>query len=181
MRFDIETGSADFSLDSFILIMFSSFVWNYLHSDCGNCIRFEYFWKEPAPIAYRTKGAIFTLDDRFHSCLGEITLSISIHISISWLRKFLVLDHLVFDSNQDFLHGVRWIPVFEHWEFSWFNCSVLLIDARKIDLRVEFDGWRSGRIIITTSDAHHVDSVIKVCVWWSNDSSIPVCESFVIT
>ena len=97
------------------------------------------------------------------------------------MRKFLVSDHLVLDSDKDFLHGVCWVPVFEHAEFVWFNDSVLLVDARKVTFGVEFDLRSLCWVVITAGDVHHVDSVIEIGVLWTNDSSIPIGETFIIT
>jgi len=97
------------------------------------------------------------------------------------LSKFLVLDHFILDSNQDLFHGVSWIPIFEHGKLIWFNCSILLINARKVNLGVEFDSTSLSWVVISTSDGHHVDSVIEVGVLWTDDSTIPVCETFIIT
>jgi hypothetical protein len=107
--------------------------------------------------------------------------SASIHITISWLSKFLVLDHFVFDSNQNFFHSVCWAPVFEHGEFVWVNYTVLLVNEWEVNFGVELDLWSLSWIVITAGNVHHVDSVIKVSVLWTNDSTIPVCETFIIT
>jgi hypothetical protein len=58
----------------------------------------------------------------------------SVHISISWLWGFFVLDHLILKTNQDFLHGVVRIPVFKHMELTWLNNTVILIHAWDVDL-----------------------------------------------
>ena len=161
------------------MIKFSSFVWNYLISKKWQLHQAWVFSKRPAPIEHWTKGALTCLKI---SLRGVDSLhSSSVHISISWLRKLLVGNHLVLKTDQDFFHGVGWIPIFEHVELGWLDSSVCLIDARKINLWVEFDCWCLTWIIFSTSDAHHVNSVVEVCVWWPNDCSIPVCETFVVT
>jgi len=107
--------------------------------------------------------------------------SVSVHITISWLSEFLVSDHLVLESDEDFFHGVCWVPVFEHGEFVWFNNTVLLVNAWEVAFGVEFDLWSLSWIVLSAGDVHHVDSVIEVGVLWTNDSSIPVSETFIIT
>jgi hypothetical protein len=107
--------------------------------------------------------------------------SVSVHITISWLSEFLVSDHLVLESDEDFFHGVGWVPVFEHREFVWFNNTVLLVNAWEVAFGVEFDLWSLSWIVLSAGDVHHVDSVIEVGVLWTNDSSVPVSETFIIT
>ena len=64
---------------------------------------------------------------------------------------------------------------------SFLDIAILLVHARNVDFGVEFDGWGNHWIVISTGDRHHVDPVVEVRVWWTNDGSIPVCERFIIT
>jgi hypothetical protein len=113
--------------------------------------------------------------------LGESALSCSSeHVTISWLRRLLVVDHLVLETDQDFLHGVLWVPVLEHVE-GLFNVSILLVHTWEVQFGVETDFWGNSWIGISAGDGHHVDPVVEVRVWWTNDGSIPVCERFIIT
>jgi hypothetical protein len=115
------------------------------------------------------------------SMKAEVSSCCSEHVSVSWLRKLLVRDHLVLDSDQDLLQAVSGVPALEHMELGWFHGSVVLVNARKVDLGVELDGWWLGWIVLTALDRHHVNSIVKVGVWWSNDGSIPLSERFIIT
>ena len=108
-------------------------------------------------------------------------MQISEHVSVSWLSSLLVSDHLVLEANEDFLHGVVRIPVFEHVKLGWLNNTIVLVDAREVDFGVELNlAWLSW-VVITTSDLHHVDSVVKVGVLRTNNGAIPVCERLVVT
>ena len=107
--------------------------------------------------------------------------SASVHVSISWLWKFLVLDHLLLDADQDLLHGVSRVPVFEHGEFVWINLSVSLVDERKVNFGVELNLWSLSWVVLSASDVHHVNSVVEVGVLWTNNCTVPVCETFIIT
>ena len=65
-------------------------------------------------------------------------------------------------------------------EFGYFYGSICLVDAWQVDLRVEFNGWWLVWIIISAGDGKHIDSIVKIGIWRSNDCAIPVCETFVI-
>jgi hypothetical protein len=56
-----------------------------------------------------------------------------------------------------------------------------LVNARKVAFGVEFDLRSLGWVVWSASDVHHVDSVIEIGVLWTNDSSIPIGETFIIT
>jgi hypothetical protein len=97
------------------------------------------------------------------------------------LSSLLVGDHLVLEANEDFLHGVVSIPVFEHVELGWLNNTIALVDAWDVDFGVELNlAWYSW-VVITTCDLHHVDSVVKVGVLRTNNGAIPVCERLIVT
>ena len=167
-----------FFLSLINLNKFSSFVWNYF---LAKERRFHQTWvclNRTAPIKYRANGG----EAWWKISNGVQTLrSCSVHITISWLRKLFVCNHFVFKSNQNFFHGVGRIPVFEHVEFVWINSSVVLVNTWDVDFGVEFESWWSLWIILTTNNAQHVNSIIEVCIWWSNDCSVPVCERLVVT
>ena len=84
------------------------------------------------------------------------------HVSISWLWEFLVVDHLVLDSDKDLLERVSRVPVREHVELGDLNYSVLLVNAWQVDLGVEHDGWWLSWVVVSAGDGEHVDTVIKV-------------------
>ena len=77
------------------------------------------------------------------SVLGSISPCRSEHVSISWLRSLLVGDHFVLKADQNLLHVVLRVPLFEHVELGWLNNSVRLVDTRQVDFGVEFDCWRN--------------------------------------
>ena len=58
----------------------------------------------------------------------------SVHISISWLTKVLVSNHLILKTNEHLFHIVVSLPVGEDVELRWFNSAVLLVNAGKVDL-----------------------------------------------
>ena len=96
------------------------------------------------------------------------------------MRGLLVADHLVLQADQNFLHGVLWIPVLEHVE-SFLHITVGLVNAWEVDFGSELDQWSFHWVIVSANDVHHVDPVVKVGVWWPNDSAIPLGEGLVIT
>jgi 5-carboxymethyl-2-hydroxymuconate isomerase len=105
----------------------------------------------------------------------------SVHISISWLWCLFVLDHLILETNQDLLHGVVWVPVFEHVELALLNNTIILVDGWNIDLRIEFNSAWDHRIAVSANDLHHVNPVIEVSALRSNNSAIPVGERLIVT
>jgi hypothetical protein len=54
------------------------------------------------------------------------------HVTVGWLRGLFIVDHLVLDSDEDLLHGVLWVPVFEHVE-GLLNISILLVNTWEVD------------------------------------------------
>ena len=97
------------------------------------------------------------------------------------MLKPLVLDHLVLDSNEDLLHGISVVPVYEHRKLRGLNSTIGLVHKWEVDFRLELNRHRFGRILITALDFHHVNTVVEVSVWWTNDGTVPLSETFVIT
>lgn len=164
------------SLSIHSLIMCSSFVWNYqfwYRNRLGDVLR-SAFEKAAQSLFVSSIGHCqsWKSDASRHRS--------SEHVTISWLSEFLVVDHLVFDSNQDLFESVRTVPVGKHVELM-SNGSVTLVDAWQVDLWVELKCWWMFWVAITADDLEHVDTVVKVGVWWTNDGSIPVCKWLVIT
>ena len=73
------------------------------------------------------------------------------------------------------------VPLFKLCVFIEIDSSVLLVNRGDVDLRHEPHLWGLNWILVTTNELQHVDAIVKVSVSWSNDSSIPVGESLVIT
>ena len=48
-----------------------------------------------------------------------------------------------------------------------------MVNARKVAFGVEFDLRSLGWVVFSTSDVHHVDSVIEIGVLWTNDGAVP--------
>jgi len=92
------------------------------------------------------------------------------------LSKLLIVDHFILNTDKDFLHGICWVPVLEHVELVCLNNTVGLVDTWQVNLGVEFKGWCLSWVVVTTSDCEHIDSIVKVGVWWPNDCTVPVCE-----
>ena len=67
-------------------------------------------------------------------------MSLLKHVTVGWLRGLLIADHLVLDTDEDLFHGILWVPVFEHME-GLLNFTIRLVNAWKVDFRVEFDLW----------------------------------------
>ena len=135
-------------------------------------------------LAHFCKMGTQNLSKRFDSpnqCQGTLSPCRSEHITVSWMRSLLVGDHFVLEADQNLLHGVIRIPVFEHVELCWFYNSVALVDTWQIDFRVELDCWRNLWVLISTLDFHHVDSVIKIGVLRTNDGAIPFCKGLIVT
>jgi len=122
---------------------------------------------------YRTPNSPF--------CSSATEWTLSEHITIGRLCEFLVIDHFILDPDEDFLHGIWCVPVFEHMEFTRFNCSIGLVHTGQIDLWVKFKGWSLSWVLFATCNGKHVDTIVKVGVWWTNDSAVPVCETFVVS
>jgi len=59
--------------------------------------------------------------------------------------------------------------------------SIGLVNAWQVNLGVELHGWWLLWVGFAANDFHHVNAVIKVCVWWPNDGTVPVSKRFVIT
>lgn len=106
---------------------------------------------------------------------------VSEHIAISWLGKLLIRLHFVLESDQDLLKGVSWVPGVEHVELGDLNYSVILVYAWQVNLGSELDGWWLCWVVISASDVEHVNSIVKVRIWWPNDCSIPLSERLVVT
>ena len=104
----------------------------------------------------------------------------SVHITISWLWKFLVCNHLIFECNQALLHSFIRSPMLEHAETS-FDISISLIYRWDIAFRHKLYDRRSDWIIIPTSDCQEVDAVVEISVRWPNNCAVPLCEAFIIT
>ena len=93
----------------------------------------------------------------------------------------LVLDHFVLDTDEDLLHSIRRVPVLEHRKLSWLDFTICLIHKWEIDFRLKLDRHRFGGILITALNFHHVDTVVEISVWWTNDGAVPLGETFVVT
>ena len=102
------------------------------------------------------------------------------HVTVGWLRGLLIVDHLILDSDENLLHGVFWVPVFEHVE-GLFNLTIRLVNTWQVDFGLELEIWGSHWVVIATGDDDHVDPVVEVGVWWTNDGTIPVCERLIVT
>ena len=106
--------------------------------------------------------------------------TLSVHVTVSRLRKLLVGDHLVLEADEDFLHSGRRIPVLEQSEVI-SDLAVALVDRRNVDLRSKSDRWRRFGIAVTARDNQHVDSVVHVSVGRADDGTVPVGECLVVT
>lgn len=160
------------TFDHFLL-----FLWNYLNScqrlwwSSLNSSVSNFWWNSNALEEASTQES--------ERDISSLDLS-SIHVTVSWLRGLLIADHLVLDSDENLLHGVLWVPVFEHVE-GLLNLSIWLVNTWKVHFGIELDFWGLHWIVITTGDGHHVDPVVEVGVWWTNDGTIPVCERLIVT
>ena len=133
------------SLYSHDLINSSSFVWNYQHPKPGH--HAPSLGGRHRSAGRTEQGARSRLWTSHYS-----SSDCSEHVSVSRLGGLLVLDHLVFDSNQNLLESVRWVPVGEHVESRLLDLSVLLVNAWQVDLWLEVEGWRTSWVIFTTFD-----------------------------
>lgn len=106
---------------------------------------------------------------------------VSEHITVSWLRKLLIVDHFILNADKYFLHSICCIPLLEHMKLAWFNSTIWLVDTWQINLWIKLESWWLGWIVVSTPNWKHVNSIVEVCVWWTNNSTIPVSERFVIT
>ena len=91
------------------------------------------------------------------------------------------MDHLVLDSNEDLLHGIATVPVLEHRKLRGLDFTICLIHEWEIDFRLELNRHRFGGILFTALNFHHVNTVVEISVWWTNDGAVPLEETFVIT
>ena len=96
------------------------------------------------------------------------------------MRGLLIVDHLILETDENFLHGVLWVPVLEHME-SLFNFAVLLVHTWQVNPGAELHLWSSHWVVVSTGDDNHVDSIVIVGVWRANDGTVPVCERLIVT
>ena len=106
-----------------------------------------------------------------------------INVAISWLWCFLVCNHFIFKGYEDVFHWVNislWVPLFKHLVFIEIDLPVLLVNRGDVDLWYELHRWGCSWVLVTTNEWQKVDTIVKVSVSRSDDSSIPVCEGLVI-
>lgn len=107
--------------------------------------------------------------------------SCSVHVAVGRLGKVLVGLHFVKDSLEHLLHGGLAVPVLKEGELAGFKSSVLLVDGRNVDLRGEFHFHRLIGVVRPTSDRQEVDSVVKLAVGRSDNSTVPISKSLIRT
>mgnify|MGYP007047452479 CR=1 FL=1 len=66
-------------------------------------------------------------------------------------------------------------------EFLLLNNAISLVYTWQVDFRLEFNCWWLFWVVLISDDFKHEDSHVKVCVWWSDDGSIPLSKVFVVT
>ena len=170
----VATRNALFNLtfDHFLL-----FLWNYLISRQILPKIFEIIGQQ---LLVKFKSSCSEArDTRSEERVSALGVS-SKHVAVSWLRGLLIVDHLILETDENFLHGVLWVPVLEHME-SLFNFAVLLVHTWQVDFGAELNLWSNHWVAIAAGDNNHVDSVVEVSVWWANDGTVPVCERLIVT
>ena len=104
----------------------------------------------------------------------------SVHISVTWLGVLFVCNHLLLEADENLFHGRFWTPLLEQGELV-FNKPVWLVHWRHVDLRLEADlGCLSG-IVGATGDGQTINSTVHVSVGGTDDRSVPVGESLVVS
>jgi len=104
----------------------------------------------------------------------------SVHISVSGLGVLFVCNHLLFEADEDLFHGRFWTPLLEQGEVIG-DQPVGLVYWWHVDLWLElYLGWRC-RVVGTTSDGQTVNATVHIGVGWTDDRSVPVGESLVIS
>lgn len=112
---------------------------------------------------------------------SDLAWPLSEHVAICRLGKLLVVDHLIFDADQNLFEGVTTVPVGKHMELVALNDTSGLVDAWQVDLGVEFESGRNIRVVLISDDLKHVNAVVEVRVGWTDNGSVPVNEFFIVT
>lgn len=104
----------------------------------------------------------------------------SVHLSISGLCQFLVGRHFLPEGVQHFLHVTVCVPSAERFDFADVD-SALTVNAREVNLGHECDCGRSIGVLSAADDRQHVDAVVEIGAWWSDDRAVPVSEGLVVS
>lgn len=106
--------------------------------------------------------------------------SYSVHVTVGGLWELLVGQHFVFESDEAFLHALVVSPLLENGE-AGFDVAVGLVDGGDVDLRVELDHRRRGRIVLAALDRQEVNSIVEVGAGRPDDRTVPLREGLVVT
>lgn len=128
--------------------------------------------RESAEIIARYKGSNF---------YDQIVWPSSVAVTIGWLVVVSVCNHLLLESDQNLLHSSFLVPLNEQWELAWLNNSVWLVHRWNVNLGLETDLGGDSWIVWTASNGQGVNSAVHFSVWRTNDGSIPISESLIVT
>ena len=133
---------------------------------------FKSYSRESAEIIGRYKGSNF---------LDQIVWPSSVAVTIGWLVVVSVCNHLLLESDQNLLHSSFLVPLNEEWELAWFNNSVGLIHRWNVNFGLEADLRGYSWIVRSASNGQGVNSAVHFSVGRTNNSSIPISESLIVS
>lgn len=105
----------------------------------------------------------------------------SVHVTILGLSVLSIRDHFLLKTNQDFLHSGFRVPFGEQTKLASFDGSIVLVNRWNVDFWVEANCWGDCWVVWTTGYGKEIDAAIEVGVGGSNDCTVPVSESLIIS